>query len=197
MTNPCPDFKALLDRIKQGDDYAADEFHRHYSGTLRRIVRLRLQYFPQMKPVCDDDDVTQDAWMSAFLLIRQGRSFKTEEKLLAFLKQIARRKTVKVIREYLGTAKRDLCRSQSAEASTAVKSILAGPAPGPAERAEIKDLMERALRSLLFKDRLILQMHIQGHLLPEIAASIGCCDRTVSRSLTRILSELALPAQVR
>jgi RNA polymerase sigma factor (sigma-70 family) len=190
MAAALPNFKELLDRINQGDERAADELYQHYNSTLTHIVRLRLTRYHLMLPVCDDEDVTQDAWMSIFRLIREGRPFETKEEVVALFKQVALRKSAKVIRRFLFTATRDLRRRESPEASVVAQASVADPAPDPQQTAENNELLERALESLSPGDRLLLHMRMQGHSLREIAAEIGCDERTVPRPLMSILSDL-------
>jgi RNA polymerase sigma factor (sigma-70 family) len=191
MPSPLPNITALLDRINQHDDIACYELYQHYEKTIRSIARRYLKPFRRMQPLCDEDDVSQDAWKSIFRRLRESRiPFEGDAELFAWLVSIARHKAAKAIDTHFGTAKRDPRRRESPKTSAAVKRSVADPAPGPAAIAEKNDLIKLALQSLSDGERLILLMRFDNYSFREIAARLGYHERTVARRLVRLLFDL-------
>src|SRR5262249_9458334 len=93
MTNE-DTLRALLDRIRAGDQQAATELVRRYEPALRRAVRLRLRN-RQLRRVLDSSDICQAVLLRFFVRVATGRyDLDTPEKVLKLLATMARHQIV-------------------------------------------------------------------------------------------------------
>jgi DNA-directed RNA polymerase specialized sigma24 family protein len=89
--------------------------------------------------------------------------------------------------------KRDVNREQNLvhlDGDNGLMSALTRSEPSPEEAVALSDLLERLMASYESRQRRMLEMRLQGYLLEEIAAEIGCCRQTVLRALERFKMDL-------
>jgi RNA polymerase sigma-70 factor (ECF subfamily) len=75
------------------------------------------------------------------------------------------------------------------EPSDGMEAWQADSDPTPAEAVAFADQMEQLLRDLGEEERCLVQLRLEGYTQEEIAAKIGCSERTVRRLLSRVRSQ--------
>lgn len=180
-------FVDVMERLRRGENDAATEVFRRYAGRLLALARSRLN--PLLRRKADPDDVLQSAFKSFFHLVADGVfELRDWDSLWGLLVTMAVRKCHRQARHYHG-AKRDLRREQ-AVTTTADSSQgdieLAGAEPTPEEAAAVADTLEELMRDLEDRDRLILQLRLQGHTAAEIGDLAGYTQFTIEGVLKKI-----------
>ena len=89
---------------------------------------------------------------------------------------------------------RAACHDVRREAGSADDSSFECPVPGrdptPSEAAVLSETVENLMRELRPRERDILALSLQGHSHAEIAAQVGCTERTVYRVLEHVRKRL-------
>lgn len=181
MTHPAPDEKALLDRLKAGDDAAYDELVRSHGGRLLAVARRFLR--------SEDDarDAVQDAFLSAFRSIDR---FEGNARLSTWLHRIVvnaslmklrtrRRKPEQSIEDLLPDYLED--GHLEAPASPWRPVDLDG-----AEREELRELLVRSIEALPEGYRNVLMLRdIEELDTEETAETMGISTGAVKTRLHR------------
>jgi len=171
-----------------------------------RAARLIWQrYFPRLLDLArshldrrvrrreDEEDVLQS--MFASFCRRQDKGefdLRGRDALWALLVTITLRKAQNVANRH-GRAARDYHREQEAtpgdleECPDWALGQMEAAGPTPAEAAALSEELERRLLSLADPTlHRIALLRLEGHTTGEIAAALGCVERTVERKLERI-----------
>src|ERR1043166_2020734 len=87
-------FKELIERVRHGDEPAADELLRRYEPALRRVIQVRL-FDARVRRVHDADDICQSVLASFFVRLAVGQyEFDAPEDLIKLLGSMARNKII-------------------------------------------------------------------------------------------------------
>jgi RNA polymerase sigma factor (sigma-70 family) len=170
--------RALIQRIADGDQQAANELVKRYWPPLHRYAQRFLNRYRLLRRVCDPSDVLQDTFLSFFRRFAAGGRFDidSEAALLALLRTMAHNQVAKIARRYLTSAKRGLGRQVSLDAA----NHSADTQMNPAEVAQYKDLVEKCLIRLAEDERLLFEMRgLDQRSIAEIAQRLDSCPRTV------------------
>jgi RNA polymerase sigma-70 factor (ECF subfamily) len=175
----------LLDRLRQGDDAAAERLFRAYEPYLRKVVRRQLPR--QLRSKFDSSDVVQSAWVH-FLQKLGGANwhFAGPAQLRAFLATVTRNRLTDRVRHFhaaLGR-ERSLDRGNLGELATSTQ-------PRPSEFARANDLWEQMLALCPPEHHQLLLLKRQGLRLEEIAARTGLHEGSVRRILRKLARQLA------
>jgi len=181
------DLRALLARIRDGDEEAARELLARYESKVRLVVRRQLPRL--LRSRFDSLDFLQSVWGSFFHRIRTGPNDLEEERnLIAFLAWAARNK---VIDEYRRAAsqKQDIHRESPLKfADDGGPEDVAAAGETPSQVAEAREMYGR-LKALLPEDRrVILELKAAGFSSKEIGDRLGVSERTVQRVLEDLRS---------
>lgn len=157
------DETVLVERALGGDQQAFGLLVRRHERLVFRIVGGFLRNPEDVK------DVAQEAFLRAF----EGlKSFRLGAPFGPWIARIATRASYDRLRQKRRTSEvawEDLSPGEQAEA----QDLAAGK--GPADRAAVRDLLERALVSLPPKDRMVLIMSdALGFSGVEVAQAMGC-----------------------
>ncbi len=157
------DETVLVERALGGDQQAFGLLVRRHERLVFRIVGGFLRNPEDVK------DVAQEAFLRAF----EGlKSFRLGAPFGPWIARIATRASYDRLRQKRRTSEvawEDLSPGEQAEA----QDLAAGK--GPADRAAVRDLLERALASLPPKDRMVLIMSdALGFSGVEVAQAMGC-----------------------
>jgi RNA polymerase sigma-70 factor (ECF subfamily) len=178
-------------RLKAGDeDAAAHVFHR-YRHRLIALARSRLDH--HIGPKVDPEDVLQSVFRSFFTRHVDGK-FELEDwdGLWSLLTLITVRKCHRQY-ERFQTGRRNVQREvppQTADpAGNSWEQVIARD-PTPAEAAILAEMVEQLMRSLEWRERLMLSLRLQGYTVPEISAQVERTERTVRRVLERVKKQL-------
>lgn len=165
-----PSDAELVERVRNGDEWANEALYRKYFGAIWPIV-LRL-----LRSRADADDVVQDTFVIAFTDIA---SLREPEAVGAWLMQIAVRQTHRRFR------RRKLLRLLGLDRSIddAPLEQLVTRDVSPEVRAELL-CVDRALDEVRHESRTAwLLRYVEGGSLEEVAAACSCSLATVKRRL--------------
>jgi hypothetical protein len=168
---PRPELPQLLDQLLAGCEDAARAIVLLYSEVIRRVIRRHLDQ--RVRPAQDSTDLTQAVWKSFFARPPAGAVLRDPEALEAYLRGMARHKAQLASRRQSAA-----CRDRAREVplgSPAVdpESDLVDPRPGPARRAESRDLWAQVLAGYDADQRAALEAMLNGSGLRGGAALLG------------------------
>jgi RNA polymerase sigma-70 factor (ECF subfamily) len=185
MTNE-DTFRALLDRIRTGDQQAATELVRRYEPSLRRVVRLRLRN-RQLRRIIDSSDICQAVLLRFFVRVATGPyDIDLPEQVLKLLATMARTQVVnEALRQQ--AAKRDYRRLAEARA---VERDTPAPGSSPSEHAAAAELLEKARHLLAPDEWQLLQLRKEGREWAEIARQLGGTAEGLRKQLARAVARV-------
>jgi RNA polymerase sigma factor (sigma-70 family) len=190
------DWPQLLAGLRKGDAQSARKFWEKCGPVLQRLAHRHLP--AGMRTRVDPEDVVQSACRT-FLRHLQSGSYQATEShnFLSLLCAITLNKVLLKTRFHLA-GRRDVRREVSAPADAPEESGLAYLAVDseltPAEAAEFTDELEHLFESLDEEERRIVDLKLQGHSNPEIAAALHRTDRWVRKVFERLRVRLGRKA---
>lgn len=179
-------FAALMQLVAQRDDRAIAELLHRYNDTLLSCLCGRLRRCPLLRTLFDAEWIANGIWADLLRTPAKLKQFATPEKLVSYIRGMARNQVRKTARDHLDTKKRDLRRRRhlSDAAATAAAGVVADPRPTPAEYAEALDDWNQWLRSSTEQERQWILLRGVGFTFLEIAAEFGCSERTIERNVS-------------
>jgi RNA polymerase sigma-70 factor (ECF subfamily) len=182
-------FDALMDRLRRGDEQAAQQVFQRFGERLIGLAQSRLN--AAMRQKLDPEDVTQSVFRSFFRGQAEGRfDLDSWDSLWSLLTLITLRKCGHKVK-YFRAARRDILREARpapAEDPSAWKAIAREPTPF--EAAVLAETLEQTLRGLNGHQRHIVELSLEGYTVPEISASTGRAERSVYRLLEQVKKKL-------
>jgi RNA polymerase sigma-70 factor (ECF subfamily) len=184
--------RALLGRIRGGDQEAARDFVQRYEPALRRAVRLRLRD-RHLRRFVDSTDVCQVVLLRFFdRVARKEHALDTPEQVLKVLATLARNQ---VVNEYLHqhAAKRDYRRMVGGDVEERE-----APAPGssPSQHVAAEELLEKARELLAPSEWRLIELRKEGREWADIARLVGGSAeglrKQVARAVARVSQALGL-----
>lgn len=181
-------FQDLLQKVRQGDDRAAEQIFARYTQQLMAEAQRKLSQRVQQK--VDAEDVVQSVYRSFLRRDAAGQfQFDGAGGLWALLATITARKCQRYNRRY-SAQKRDAGRELSFElpaADSAPAWEAAGELPQPEEVAAVVDLAEQLFAGLSDeRERQMLELRLQDYTLAEIGERVGRSEYTVRRFLQKV-----------
>jgi len=174
-----------LAALAAGDPIVAAEFWQSYAGPLRRVADRQLSQ--RLKRRVDPEDVVQSACRTFFRRAREGEfSIHDHSDLWRLLLTITLNKA-RMQARYHGRARRGLDREQA---------LVEEPASGGAaledalSQIDFADFLDSILKHLSTEQQDIFQRSLDNQTQDEIAAAIGCSQRTVRRMQVKIREQL-------
>jgi RNA polymerase sigma-70 factor (ECF subfamily) len=183
MTTPA--LQELLNRLRGGDDEAAEQLVAEYEPYLRQVIRHGMP--DRLRAKFDSADVMQSVWVQVLPGLREG-SWKVSDRacLRALLATIVRRRLVSRYRRHrTALAKEDPTRQDLA-------TLPQARMPQPSETARAEELWERMLAACPAEHHALLRLRRQGLTLNEIADRLGIHEGSVRRILRRLARDLAI-----
>jgi len=192
--------------MTQGSEEAAWQLVESYSPHIFRAVRASLPRAIRSK--LDSQDFVQAVW--ATILIRRERlnQFEDPGQFIAYLAAVARNKVLDMDRHFLGTQGFDV-RSEvplsaldrrgrhphrptglPLRAGHTETTQPPGKDPTPSQVAIAREAWHRAVHNCSSRDRQIVNLRIAGHAYGAIADRLAICEKTVRRSIHRMLDEM-------
>jgi RNA polymerase sigma-70 factor (ECF subfamily) len=186
-----PSFADLLERLRLGEEGAAEEIVRRFSSQLVRLASRRVA--GQLRGKIDPEDLVQSAFRS-FFRKNPAETFEVSDwdGLWAVLSTITLRKCGYQVRQFRA-AKRSIQREQAApvdEHGAVASWIALAREPTPAEAAMLGDLVEQLLAGLPSQTRQIAELALLGKSAVEIAPEVGLSERSVFRQMERVRRRL-------
>jgi RNA polymerase sigma-70 factor (ECF subfamily) len=184
-------FDSLMDRLRGGDQRAAQDVFQQFAQRLVGLARSRIdeRYRRKVEP----EDVVQSAFNSFFQRHAKDQYELTNwDGLWGLLALITIRKCGHHI-EHFQAARRDASRELSAigmsdEARRSWAVVASDPTPSQA--AILTETVERLMRDLGDRERQIVLLGLEGYATSEISQQVGRSQRTVRRILERVKADL-------
>jgi RNA polymerase sigma-70 factor, ECF subfamily len=184
VDEPAMDFDATFDevmrRVRAGDGAAESALFQQYA---RRLIALAARQFDaSLRDRADVELVVLSACKSFFLRNRHGE-FQVDDwgELWSVLAMITLRKCAKRLR-HLRAARRDAGREVAWPDGDGDPSyLLLDRDPTPVEAATLTDTIETLLQTMTPNDRPVVEQILMGYTAEEVAAQLGCSERTVRR----------------
>jgi RNA polymerase sigma-70 factor (ECF subfamily) len=185
-------FLDLIERVRAGDDRAAEELLRRYEPAIRRTVRARLRD-ASLRRLLDTVDICQAVAQSFFVRVALGRfELNRPEDLLKLLTAMARNKLNKEVHRQRA-ARRDHRRTHGAPVEDQ-QPVAAGPTPS--QQVAARELLQQAQLRLSAEERRLLELRQEGRSWDEIAALVGgnaeALRKRLARAVDRVAGELGL-----
>lgn len=184
MTTQTDGFRALMQRVRAGDQAAAAEIVRTYGSVLMRVIRVRLAD-RRLRQLVGESDIFQSVMVSFFVRASLGQyDLHQPDDLLRLLSVMARNKVAdKVRRRDVARMAEPLDEARGAEARS--------PDASPSSVVAMRQLAERA-RALLTPDLLgLVALREEGLGWAEIAARVGGTPEALRKRLARAIDDVA------
>jgi len=185
-------FLTFLERVRTGDQKAAEELVRMYEPEIRREVRLRLRD-SRLRRDFDSVDICQSVMASFFVRAALGQyDLQKPDELIRLLVTMTRNKLVSQVRKQQ-TQSRDL-RRRDAAGQEKLQNIAQGPTPSLLVANE--ELIQEFRKRMSPDEWRIAERRTQGLAWDAIAAELGgtseACRKQLSRAVDRVSQELGL-----
>ncbi|HLJ93477.1 MAG TPA: sigma-70 family RNA polymerase sigma factor [Gemmataceae bacterium] len=186
-------WQRLIQGLRTGDRLIVQEFCEQYGALLERLAERHLS--EGLRRRVGAEDVVQSAYRT-FLRRAQAGEFQLSdsEGLWRLLCAITLAK-VRELARYHGRQKRGFEQEVPLGKSDEPFGLVA-PGPSPAEAAEFADQFQQLMASLDEEERRFVDLKLQQCTNLEVAARLGCSERTVRRILKRVQSRLESAFQV-
>jgi RNA polymerase sigma factor (sigma-70 family) len=181
------DSAELLRRWQSGDHSAAAMMFRRYFARLHAFAGSRLS--ERLAARLDADDVVQSAFRVFFSNARDGRYVLEHAGDLWRLLAAIAISQVRHVHKRHNAEKRALAREQlplPLRDAVDEEDLWMTSDPTPQEAAMLAEEVQQLLRPLSPARRRLVELRLQGFTLDEIAAEIGCSERTIRRALEQI-----------
>jgi RNA polymerase sigma factor (sigma-70 family) len=189
-------FRALIARVRAGDEQAAAELVQHYEPAIRRAARVRL-LDTRLNRLLDSMDICQSVMASFFVRAALGQfELDTPDQLLRLLATMARNKLVGHVKGQ-AAARRDFRRVTEAQGTRDGEpdidiSQIPGQYPTPSRDVAARELLDEALRRLSPDEKKILDCREQGGQWAQIATELGSSPEALRKRLVRAVDRVAL-----
>jgi RNA polymerase sigma factor (sigma-70 family) len=183
-----PSIQELIERLRDGDNQAANEIVNRFGDRLVSLARSRLDRLILRK--LDPEDVVQSVCRSALARLSDGRLTVNDWNSLWKLLVCITVNKCCAQAEFFRAARRDVHREVDVTPRDEDSGADFQPAddePSPLEATLLVEAVQQLLDS--FRDpkhRTIVQLRLQHYSPPEIALEVGVSERTVHRVLDRV-----------
>jgi RNA polymerase sigma factor (sigma-70 family) len=174
-------FAALMERLRSGEDEAANAVFERYTRQLVALARRRLD--ERFAGKVDPEDLVQSAYKSFFVRQLTGQLDLGNWKSLWGLLAIITLRKVADRTAYYQADKRDAGREVGWQSSIDRE-------PSPDEAVLLTEIVEALFRDLDADERPILELSLQGLTAPEISEQLGRAERSVRRLRERVRKRL-------
>jgi RNA polymerase sigma factor (sigma-70 family) len=179
----------LLERLRDGDDRAADALFARYFERLTLLARSRLS--PRLARRADPEDIVLSAYRSFFVGVRAGRfTLGRGGDLWRLLASITKHKLLRQAR-HQRAERRSVDTECLLDQVEEDRFLGRQSEPTPEEAVALADEVEWVLAQLSVFGRRVLELRLQGAQLSEIVEDTGRSERTIRRTLGQIRDILA------
>ena len=180
---PTDSFLAVMEGLDRREEEAARLIYQRYIGSIVRLARKKLD--PSLGARVNADSVAQEV-MASFFSGRGRKKYIIDgwPALYGFLARITHRKALNRNRYHHQMKRDDRLDPQGNERPRAVSMEdyqAASREPGPAEEAEINDLVESVLNNFKPSHREILEYFLRHQSKDQAVIASGYSTRTVER----------------
>ena len=172
----------MIQGLRDGDDQACTDFWNQFGGRLQAVAQNQIS--DRLRRRVGSDDVVQSACRTFFRRISAGQfDLPDADALWRLMCAITLTKARRAARNH-SRQKRGMNAEQYLDAgtdSTGGMPELSGGQPTPLDAAMFSDQLDSLLAGLSPQECEILDLKLQSHTNDEIAAQLGCSERTVRR----------------
>ena len=188
MTTEAPlPFRALIHGLREGDEQAARQVVDQY--TVRLVAVARQQIGGRLQQRIDAEDVILSAYRSLFCRLQDGQyELGTGTDLWKLLVTLTLNK-VRRKAKFHHAARRNV---QIEQHDSLRLERLQYNEPTPADAIELIDLLQHFMANISDRERVVLELRLQGLTTQEISQQTGRGQRTVRRILQRLRERLEL-----
>ena len=181
------DFENLVSRVRTGDADATATLVRQFESEVRVAVRIRL-FDPELRRRFDSMDICQSVLASFFVRMAAGQfDVETPSQLVALLTKMARNKLAWHVR-YHHRQRRNVRRTGPL---SSIEEHLSSTADDPSQRAQGRELLDRAWQTMDVELRDIASRRLEGQTWTDIAAEMGGTVAARKKQFARGLDEVA------
>ncbi len=184
-------FDDLMNRLRAGDNEAANRIFELYAQRLIALARTRLDALTRRK--VDPEDVLQSVFKSFFLRHANGKfDLANWDSLWGMLVVITLRKCGRNVK-YFHAARRAVQReieAQPAPDDSDPGWEAVAHEPTPDEAAMLAETVQDLMKTLDERERQVVTLRLQGYSTREISAQVGRTERTVHRLMAQATRKL-------
>jgi RNA polymerase sigma-70 factor (ECF subfamily) len=183
------DWDELIEGVRSGDDAALHRFFNTYGPALERLAARAIE--PQMRRRFGPESIAQSVCRT-FLRRARGDGFELTDgdALWRLLCAIALTKVREKVRFHM-RHRRGLDREVPLDADGRdPHGVSPDRSPPPDEQAAFADAFAHLVESLEDEERRVLELRLEDRTQQEIAAEVGCSERTVRRLMRRLETRL-------
>ena len=182
------EFRALIARVRAGEQQAATELVRRYEPEIRRAIRLRLTD-PRLNRVLDSMDVCQSVMANFFVRVHAGQfEIDRPDQLLRLLVTMARNRLLDQARRQQA-GRRDGRRIE-AGSEDRLDNLADSDVGTPSQIVSEKELMHAVRLQMTDEERTLAEHRAQGRDWAEIAKEIGSTPEAVRKKLSRAMDRV-------
>jgi RNA polymerase sigma factor (sigma-70 family) len=182
-----PSFADFLQRIRGGDDRAAEELVRRFEPVLRVEIKLRMAD-PKLRRLLDPADICQSVLGSFFARAALGQfDLDGPDQLKGLLMTMARNKVAAQARKQR-TLRRDTRREKAVGDG---EVDLPTNDPSPSRLIAGREILEQFLSRLTDEERRLADLRAKGQTWIEIAAQLGGTPEARCKQLARATDRAA------
>ena len=176
---------ALLADVRQGSEPAAWAIIDLYGSHVLRAVRRSMHY--RLRNEFDSNDFVQMVWVSFFRRPDELGHLHSPKQLVAWLVSIARNKVIDEVRRRLKSKRRDVTRNVYLDGDPTIARRLPARDATPSAVAMAKERWETLVDQQPERVQRMLEMRLGGAKFSEIAEELHLHERTVRKTIDRIL----------
>jgi len=181
-------FDEFIQKVRAGDEQAAEELVRLYEPEIRREVRLRLRD-SRLRRDFDSEDICQSVLASFFIRATLGQYELEEPKqLVKLLVTMTRNKLIGKVRK-MRSQTRDLRRIDN-EGPEQLRKI--GTGPTPSELVIGSELLHEFRKRMTREERDLADRRCQGLQWDQIASELGGTPESLRKQLARAVDRVSL-----
>lgn len=180
--------RTLLRRFRRGTADAATLLYFRYADQLRSLAAARLA--PDLGPRVDADDIVQSVFRTFFRRAALGQFEVPDGEDLWKLFLVIALNKVRSAAAHHRAARRDVSRTPALDAA-------AEPDARDGALATLRLTVDDLLAELPEPQRAVVERRIEGYEVAEIAAAVGCSQRSVERCLQKFRARLAAALEER
>jgi len=185
VTDRNDSFLDLKARLQARDGSAAREIFERFAARLVALARSHVS--AALRHKVDAEGAVQSAYRSFFRRYGEGKiEVVSWNSLWGLLTVMTLRKCSKQI-AYHRAKGRDTARERpAADDGERAEADLPGHEPTPLQAAVLSETVQQMLAGLDERDRLVVEMSLQGYTTGEICQRLGLVERTVRRVRERV-----------
>ena len=187
MSGEQSSFQELLTRVNEGSQEAAWQLIERYGSHIRAVVRRRMH--PSLRTFLDSEDFVQSVWGSLVRIGPRLTDIDHPEQLVALMAKIARNKVIDEVRRRTKTEKHRVTHQMPPEDFAKSKIVtIQYEQPTPSQFAVARERWEFILKGETETAKRVVELRLGGRTYVEIASELGINERTVRRTIDRLIA---------